>query len=137
MTPFYELLDHTADLGVRVSADSEAGLFKNALLALADLLSGPVSASGTRTIRAEGSDRTELLVNLLREALYLFEGEKLLVAEVRGVELSPGGAKVLLGVAAFDPAIHEIRHAVKAVTWHQAQAGPRGKAWEARIIFDV
>lgn len=139
MTLSYELLDHTADLGVRVFADSEAGLYRNALTALADLLCGPIPSAGAKakTIRVTGEDRTEILVNLLREALYLFEGEKLLLAGVRGMELFPGGLSARLGVVAYDPEVHEIRHAIKAVTWHQALAGPQGKTWEARVIFDV
>jgi hypothetical protein len=36
--PRYELLDHTADLGIRVAADTLEGLFEDAGLALFDLL---------------------------------------------------------------------------------------------------
>ncbi len=36
----YTLIDHTADIGIRVSAPSMEGLFEEAAYALADILGG-------------------------------------------------------------------------------------------------
>ncbi|MEW5735047.1 MAG: archease [Thermodesulfobacteriota bacterium] len=139
MTISYILLDHTADLGIRVTARTEEGLYTNAVLALADLLSGPLSRSGARplSLAASGEDRSEMLINLLREQLYLFTGEKLLVAGVEGLALSPGSLEARVLAVPYNPEVHEIRHWIKAVTWHQAEAEQRGGVWEARVIFDV
>jgi SHS2 domain-containing protein len=73
-TAGYSWFDHTADVGVEVTAPSLEILFKTSAAALFDLLAerrSEVAASiqVEREIRVTGADREELLVRWLSELL--------------------------------------------------------------------
>jgi len=75
----YRLVDHTADLGLEVFGKTGEELFANAASAVCELI---VDRKGTgptvvREMSVEGADREDLLVNFLREVLFLFNGEKM------------------------------------------------------------
>jgi SHS2 domain-containing protein len=70
----YTLIDHTADIGIRVSAPSMEGLFEEAAYALADILGGGNAVGGEEVmVESQGIDRVDLLVRWLQEILYLIE----------------------------------------------------------------
>ncbi len=135
----YEFVDHTADLGVRVSAPGRAELYAKCALVLADLLSGPCRGPGelTRTVRVEGQDPADLLVNFLREILFLFYGEAFLACAVTIQEVSGQSLTADILGETFDPETHPVGQEIKAVTWHQARAAQEDGAWKAQVIFDV
>ncbi len=80
----YEFTDHTADIGIRFSAPDLPALFAEAAHALYHLISGETGFSGERetAIRVDGADWPDLMVNWLRELLYLHTGEGMLVRRV-------------------------------------------------------
>jgi SHS2 domain-containing protein len=135
----YEIIDHTADLGIRVFGDSAADLFNNAALALSDLLGDTRLLCGSRSIviQVSGDDWPDLMVNWLREILYLWTGEAKLVQRV---EIESISEKRMVSRVSFDPYSprkHILNHEIKAVTYHQIQVIDTGSRWEATIIFDV
>ena len=73
----YRVFDHTADLGVEVYGETVKELFVNAAFAVFDMLTDldRVRAIEERNITVEGEGWEDLLVNYLREVLYLFNGE--------------------------------------------------------------
>jgi SHS2 domain-containing protein len=139
---FYRIIDHTADLGIEVTADTREDVLARAAEALFDLLAerDRIRETETRTIRAEGEDPADLLVNFLRECLALYTGEGFLL---RSVSVHPGEGMELradAGGEACDPHRHRIRMEIKAVTWHGAvlEETPQGpRRWRGRVIFDV
>ena len=80
----YQILDHTADLRIRITGGNRRDLFKNAGLALFDLIAetAPVEADAVVEFTVSGSDPADLLVNYLREMLYLWTGEGQLVKAI-------------------------------------------------------
>jgi SHS2 domain-containing protein len=72
----YKLIDHTADLGIEVTVRTKSELFTNAALSLMDIV---VERKGTgggvkeKAMTVEGSDPADLLINFLRELLYLLK----------------------------------------------------------------
>jgi SHS2 domain-containing protein len=138
-TPEYVLLDHTADLGIRVYGTGLESLFENAGRALVHLIFGTETgaAGATRTLCVIGDDAADLLVRWLGEILYLIEGENLVVASVRVRQVACGRLEATLGTTPFDPAVHDILTEIKAVTYHQAEVVNRNDRWEARVIFDL
>ena len=86
----YTLLDHTADLRIRITGDSQADLFQNAGLALADLICDPdtLTPEETITIDIAGDDPADLMVNYLRELLYQWTGNEKLIKMVHIVHVS-------------------------------------------------
>ena len=135
----YELVDHTADFGIRVFGPDAAGLFTNAALALFDCLTETDKLNGVDKIAvsAEGVDWPDLMVNWLRELLYLWAGREMLVKNVKVDSISEHKISASVVVDRFDPEVHVVKSEIKAVTYHQIQVIADPKGWAANIIFDV
>jgi len=135
----YELIDHTADFGIHVFGSDQADLFANAALAMFDMIADMESPKKPDevTIRVEGLDWPDLMVNWLRELLYLWAGKEMLVKKVKIDSISENKLSACVTVDPFDSNRHVIKNEIKAVTYHQIQVdcGPNG--CQAKIIFDV
>lgn len=138
-SPVYEEIEHTADIGIVVRADSAAALFEKAALALYALMveTGCVERRGERVVAASGQSWAELLQAWLSEILVLFSTEEFVAGEVVVEELHPDRVRGRLCGERFDPARHEFRGEVKAVTFHDLTVGVDQDGWRARVIFDV
>ena len=136
----YRFLEHTADFRLEIFGTDAADLFIQAAKALTELITDPGSLQGggqARTVVLSGADWPDLMVNWLRELLYLWEGEQKLICEVTMKVLNPTHLQARVVNEAYDPAKHEIRNEIKAVTYHQIEAGPYKTGWRARVIFDI
>lgn len=135
----YRVIDHTADLGLRVSEASAEALFETAAAAMFDQIvdSGTLTGQESREVTVSGSDRADLMVNWLRELLYMWTGEAILVKRVQVRRLSEHRLTASIAFARYDAARHEILTEIKAVTYHQIQVRKGAAGWEARVIFDV
>jgi SHS2 domain-containing protein len=135
----YRVFDHTADLGVEVSAASMEELYAGAAFALFDLLAdlSTVRAGIVREIVVEGEDPADLLVNFLREVLYLWNGGRFLIKTCSVREVKPQRLMAVLRGEPFDPGRHRIKKEIKAVTYHQASVCETERGWVAKVVFDV
>ncbi|MBW2063638.1 MAG: archease [Deltaproteobacteria bacterium] len=135
----YTVLDHTADLGIEVYGSDLQDLFRNAALALMDLMIKGESKDRamSKDISVPAQDLSDLMVRWLGEILYLFEGDGLVVKDITITGMDSFTIDALVYVTPFDPKSHEILCEIKAVTYHQIQVGNLGDRWEARIIFDL
>lgn len=135
----YEIIDHTADLGVIVKANSLKNLFVNAANAMIDLLVKG-DARGKKEVREiviEGMDYPDLMVRWLGEILYLFYGENLISKSIEIKSLSRNRISSYIEFVWFDPQNFEILTEIKAVTYHKITVEKTGKSWKAMVIFDV
>jgi SHS2 domain-containing protein len=132
-------MNHTADVGIHVFGKDGKDLFANAAFALFSLFTDISALKGEnkKKIAITGSDWPDLMVNWLRELLYLWNGNEILVKEVDIHSISEKRLSATVFYEPYDSDRHIIKMDIKAVTYHQIQvtAGPAG--WEARIIFDV
>lgn len=148
--PGYRLIDHTADLGFTVEGATLEDVFARAAMALHDIIADIGSAgSGAsaardeveRRLDAEGADLEDLLVRFLEEAHYAFEGERTLFRHVDVERVEVGPPARVRGRAMgerFDPARHELRRPVKAITYHGIEVAPAGAGgWRASVILDL
>ena len=135
----YNLIDHTADFGILVYGSDSKELFANAAWAVFDIITEIDRVTGLDSchIEVSGDDWSNLMVNWLREILYLWNGKELLVKKVRILSLSETGLSATVELDAFDPDRHIIKTEIKAVTYHQIQVKSSPSGWEAMIIFDV
>ena len=136
---FYELIDHTADFGLHVFGDTAKDLFRNAAMALMDQLveTSDLLARKDKRISLEGNDWPDLMVNWLREILYLWAGEETLVQSVRIESLTENNLTAHLWMDSFSPKRHTLKSEIKAVTYHQVRVFDAGNRWEATVIFDT
>ena len=135
----YTLLNHTADLGIKIWGDNLIDLFEHAGNALIHVIFGNAHYGKTRSLKisVSGDDLADLMVRWLGEILYLFEGDELVVTSITIDSLNSSQLKATLETVPYDPDIHEILNEIKAVTYHQIQVTNRGDIWEARVIFDL
>lgn len=135
----WKYLEHTADVRLKVEADTLVGLFGGALEGMSNLMrEGSCKAEGgygiTEEIRITSVDLTTLLIDFLSQALTLsFERKavfcKLHVTTLREHEL----VGRLLGKETDG-----FEEDIKAVTYHEADVH-RNKAgnWTTVIVFDI
>lgn len=114
-------------------------LFTNAGLALFDLIAGMNYRHAPMTYRvsAKGEDWPDLMVAWLRELLYLWTGKELLVQSIDIDAVLPYAVSADVCCTRFDPNRHDIKHEIKAVTYHQIRVDQTTGGWESTIIFDV
>ncbi len=136
---FYDLLPHTADLGIRLRGRTLAALFRNGARALVDLHTdlGKVRIRERVRVTAEGLDRPDLLRRWLAELHYLYETRRLLLPDARFEELEETRLVADVGGERFDPARHEARGEIKAVTYHGLSVRRTRGLWVADVIFDL
>lgn len=135
----YHIIDHTADVGLHVFGADPSELFATAARAMFDIMVAPESVRAVRslTLTVDGADWPDLMVNWLRELLYLWSGKGLLVHSVDILDIGAHRIAADVAVDSYDPARHALDSEIKAVTYHQIMVKRKLTGWEARIIFDV
>jgi len=135
----YQTFDHTADLGILVQAESGAALFAEAARALSEQICGPrpFKATGEVQVNVNGGDWPDLMINWLRELLYLVNGKNLVFGPVGIGRLTEFSLEAVVPVDNTGCAPHDMFNEIKAVTYHQLQVEPRADGWQACIIFDI
>jgi SHS2 domain-containing protein len=139
MKKTYHLIDHTADFGIQVFGADSQELFTNAALALFDVITEMDVLKGRDScnITASGEDWSDLMINWLREILYLWNGKERLVKSVKILSLSEKNISAKIYFDAYKPDRHIIKTEIKAVTYHQIQVKSSPSGWKAQIIFDI
>lgn len=124
---------------MEVFGSTREALFANAALALFDLLveARDVQAIETREIRIDGADMTDLFINYLREILYLFNGEGLLLTACRIRRIDDRNLMAEIRCGPYDPQTHRVKMEIKAVTYHQASVRYAEGKWIGRVILDI
>ena len=137
----YKFFDHTADIGMEVTGRTRKELFVNAAEALFDVMienkTGEVAANKLRKITVEGLDIADLLINYLRELLYLFNGEKFMTGSCEIVQFTNKEIQARLTGESFNPKKDLIKTEIKAVTYSGLNVEKNKSGWKASIIFDV
>jgi protein archease len=135
----YEILDHTADLCIRVTGRDFKDFLRNASLAMMDQITDrdKVEPSVKETIEVTGETNEEILVRLLSEILYLHETSKLVFNDIR-VEVSNENKVVAeLQGERYYPRKHELYLEIKAVTYHDLKVEMVNDKFTADIVFDI
>jgi SHS2 domain-containing protein len=137
-----QFLEHTADVGFDVSADTLPELFERAAAGMFVLLLGDAPAPPeameqgreVHRIRLQAAEPALLLAAWLRELLYLYESEGLrpVITEFRTLDERELDAMVTWARPSAAP-LREI----KGVTYHQLYLRQERDGWRGRVIFDV
>jgi SHS2 domain-containing protein len=138
VTGTYELLEHTADIGIRARGDTREEAFGAAARALAELQDAWFPGEGRpRRVEVEASDLEALLVAWLDEVLYLQDGQDLVFGEFTVTRVDDGRLSAEVLVAPRGDRILEAT-GVKAATYHglEVREDP-GQGCVARVYLDV
>lgn len=140
----FEIVEHTADVGIRAGGHDLAELFTNAAAGMLAIMADPevLEARGVPTVSirvsATAASPDELLVAWLEELLFQSESRELLF---RRVEVEVAGEGRVAGAAhgiPFADARDALRDEIKAVTYHLLEVREDPAAgWTCQVIFDV
>ncbi len=135
----YEILDHTADIGLIVYGDDLKSLFENAGEAFFHLITDlrRLRSRIERKINIKAETLERLMVDWLSELLYLHEVENLLFKEFKIKSIGEDGLEAVIRGEPFQEGIHVIKTEVKAVTYHQIEVKQKEGQWRAQIILDL
>lgn len=135
----YQTIDHAADIGITVQANDVETLFKEAARALSELIFGKraFTPTETLTLAIEGGDWPDLMINWLRELLYLWNGQNRILGPVAIRKIEQFTVQAAVQVENTPCAPHAIFNEIKAVTYHAIMVEKTAAGWQARIIFDI
>ena len=135
----YRLTTRQSELAVKVTGGSQAELFANSAFALFDVMSDveKIEIKERLSLEVEGADRDDLLVNWMRELLYLYQRSGFLLKEFVIREVKDTSVKAEVCGEKVDPDRHEIKQEIAAVAYHQSRMTKTGNQWTAQLIFEV
>ena len=136
----FTILEHTADIGLKVCGSNLTNLFEEAASAFVSLLLTDCSKTKfqhTTKLEITGEDYVDLMVRWLSEILYLFEAELLVVnhAEIKSISFKKLTA--VLKMTEFNPDKHKTINNIKAVTYHNAIINETNDGWHSIVYFDL
>ncbi len=135
----YELIEHTADIGIKVQGNNLGELFRNAALAMFDIMAEkkkPGVKNRTEIkIEQKGDNLEELFVNWLNELLSLSAVKELIFSEF---QINKVDNNTLQAIATGEGiADYRVNTEIKAATYHQLKLEEAKTGWRAEVIFDV
>jgi protein archease len=136
----YRITKHQSELAVRVVGHSQADLFANSALTLFDVMVTDVEKIDCKEsipLEVEGTDRDDLMVNWVRELLYLYQGSGYLLKEFLIREVKDTFVKADVLGEKIDPDRHEIQQEIAAVASHKSRMQKTGNQWTAHLIFEI
>ncbi len=136
---WFRELDHTADTGIEVWAESLPQLFERAAWGLFALLTDPETVRPREAVAfaLEASDVQALLVRWLSELNYFHITRRWVFSRFDIQQLNERQLQAQAWGEPIDPDRHTIYTEVKAVTYHGLQLERQDGQWYARIIFDL
>jgi SHS2 domain-containing protein len=139
MSVGFELVDHTADIGLRVWGPTAEDVFEEAGRGLFSLVCDPLHVGELETLdlelEAEAMDL--LLAAWLNELLYVFETRRLVLSEFEVRELGERRLRARVAGEPLDVRRHVMCGGVKAATLHELRLERTDQGWEGFILLDV
>ena len=138
----FVFIDHTADMGVRITAGTLNQLFEQAAeaftAAICDL--SEVGTVTTEEVSFTAPEVDLLLVDWLNELLWRFDARALLV-RASVVTLSRESdcwrLRGTLSGQRLDPGRHHIKTLIKGITYHRLSVAQTPDGWCALVVFDI
>ena len=129
----HEVIEHTADVGLRVWGPTLEDVFAQAAVASIALMGAAEGAPVTERVQLESTDVDALLVDWLSEVLFLFEAREIVPRDVRvRIDRERWHLEATInGVRA--ETFEQTGPGVKAVTFHGLQVSET----EATVYLDV
>lgn len=135
----FRVLEHPADIGFEAFGATQEEVFRNAGLALIDLIVDlkTVAPGEEIPLAVQGHDRADLLVNWLSEILYWHDSSGWLFCDFEIETLENHSLSARARGEKFDPLRHQAKLLVKAITYHQLAVEPAAEGWRARVYVDI
>ncbi len=136
MAKKYEILSHTADIGIRAFGKTAEELFTNAACGMFDILADTkgIKLKEKISVKLKAAKFDELLAEWLRELLYQYNTTGIIFVEFAFQKITP---TEIQAIAQGSKAPNKIKTEIKAVTYHDLEFKLTDDGLQAQVIFDV
>ncbi len=139
--PKVEILEHTADLAVRITADDYRSLFvfvpKLVYNLIGQIVIDSQADSLEEKLSLKSADWEELFHDWLTEILYWFEVREIIFENCEFSILKPERLDASISCRKIDIYSSKIHTEIKAVTYHNLRIEEKNNKIEANVIFDI
>lgn len=134
----FEILNHTADIGVIAYGKNLKAAFANAAKGMFSLITelDAVKEIEYRDINVTAADMEILLVAWLNELIYLFDVENILLKRFDINKLTDTELRARAYGEMVDKSRHKLKLGIKAATYHMLKI-EKGKPNKTQVIFDI
>ena len=134
----FEILNHTADVGIIAYGADLKQAFANAAKGLFSLITdlGKVKEVLHRDTELTATDEESLLVEWLNELIYQFDTEGIIFKRFEIIRLDNTRLKARGYGEKVDKARHRLKMGVKAATYHMLKV-ERGDGGKVQVLFDI
>jgi len=135
----FEVIDHTADIGIIVYGADLKQVFTNAALGLFNLMADldGLKEDIKREVEVKAAEVEVLLVEWLNELIYISDVEHVLFKRFDINELDNTRVRAICFGEKMKPGQHRLKREIKAATYHMLQLKKDGSRYKVQIIFDV
>jgi len=135
----FELLEHTADVGIRVKGKDLKELFTNAASACFEIIA-QADKPGSKDVKQIKIKQTadnieELFINWLNELLSLSAAKQLIFFDFKIENLEENNLEAT--VIGSDMGNYKVNSEIKAATYHELRLKETPSGWQAEVILDV
>lgn len=134
----FEIIDHTADVGLAAYGATCEELFANAALGMFSVIgdAARVRPAETRRVHVRADGLESLLAVFLSELLYQLEVDRFVPHDVEVESISDAEVRAVVHGEPLAPR-HELHTEIKAVTHHGLTVEKTDEGWRATVLFDV
>ena len=134
----FEIIEHTADVGIIAYGATIKEAFANAAKGMFSLITelDDVEEVMHRDIELTAPDQESLLVGWLNELIYLFDTENIIFKRFDITELSDTHLKARSYGHKVDSSKHQLKMGVKAATYHMLKIDKDGD-YKVQVLFDI
>jgi len=134
----FEILNHTADVGIIAYGADLSQAFANAAKGLFSLITelDDVEEVVHRDIELTASDEESLLVEWLNELIYQFDTEGIIFKRFDIIQLDNTQLKARGYGEKVDSSRHKLKTGVKAATYHMLKVD-KGGGCRVQVLFDI
>lgn len=135
----FEIIEHTADIGLKIYGRDLKELFINAANGLFSLITdlSKVNTDIEIEVSLKEDNREELIVSWLNELIFQFSARSFIPKEFKINKITDNIVLARLLGEKIDSSKHKILTEIKATTYHELEIRNTEGGLEARIIFDT
>jgi SHS2 domain-containing protein len=135
----YSLIEHTADIGIRVKGRDIREIFRKTAQAAFSIIAHQEKSKQpgkmSFNIELKAGNLEELLVDWLNELISLSSAKEIIFSDFKLVKITERNLQAV--VCGSSTANYRIKTEIKAATYHALKLKKMQRGYEAEVIFDV
>ncbi len=133
----YDLIEHTADVGLKAYGKTIAEAFEHAAEGMFDIITdeSTIDPIGQYDIQLEAPDLEQLLVDWLSKLLFLNDAQDIVFGKFQ-VKLTENRLSASVFGEKYDTKKHRMGVEIKAVTYHMLKVNEKNPIF-VQVLFDI